>query len=392
MWDLVPLSDVLTERQEVPKAEDILRGKIKIISKIGFDDGEIELRRSSDTRTEMILVRSNDLVVSGINAAKGAIAIHRPGTEPIAATIHYAAYEPKSGKGDARYLWWLLRSNTFRTILNESLPGGIKTELKPKRLLSVKVPLPPYKDQLHIVSRLEDLIGRAKEVTDVYRSGSNMGASIMMAAMREMRLRMLKERTRVSRIGDITTVTSGGTPDRNNPAYWGGSIPWIKTGELLDDYNSGSEENITELGLANSSAKMFTAGTVLIALYGQGQTRGRTGILTKPSTTNQGSAAILPNPDLFDSRYLQYWLRSLYDEMREQTRDGAQPNWNGTMIKAIEICLPSTDQQREIVEHLDAVSDRIKILHEIHSSMKPQVDALVPSILDKTLKDEVKLQ
>jgi type I restriction enzyme, S subunit len=300
-----------------------------------------------------------------------------------------SAYEVKSGKADVRYLWWLLRSNTFRSILDDSLPGGIKTELKPKRLLSVKVPLPPYEDQLRIVSRLEDLIHRAKAVKDLCRSGSNMGASIMMAAMREMRLRLLKETTKVSRIGEITTVTSGGTPDRNNPAYWGGSIPWIKTGELLDGSISESEETITELGLENSSAKLFPVGTVLIALYGQGQTRGRTGILKIRSTTNQGSAAILPNPEIFDSRYMQYWLRSLYDEMREQTRDGAQPNWNGSMIKAIEICLPDIDEQRHIVEHLDGLSERIKILQELHSSMEPEVDALIPSILDKTLKGDI---
>jgi type I restriction enzyme S subunit len=105
--------------------------------------------------------------------------------------------------------------------------------------------------------------------------------------------RKLLETETVKPVGEITVVTSGGTPDRSNPLYWNnGTIPWIKTGELFDGPIECSQERITEAGLNNSSAKIFPADTVLIALYGQGQTRGRTGILKIPATTNQACAAI----------------------------------------------------------------------------------------------------
>ena len=86
-----PLSFVLTERQEIPDPEDISSGRIPIVSKISFSTGMIELRETTKTRTKMILIRPGDLVISGINAHQGAVAIHT-GKTPIAATIHYSTY------------------------------------------------------------------------------------------------------------------------------------------------------------------------------------------------------------------------------------------------------------------------------------------------------------
>ncbi len=142
-WPTVPLGEVLQERQEVPSSDALAGGEIRVLAKIGFDDGRIQLRSDSETRTGMILVKPGDLVISGINAAKGAIAVYgEENTEPIAATIHYGAYIANKERVDVKYLWWLLRSGTFRDLLLEHVPGGIKTELKAKRLLPIPVPPP----------------------------------------------------------------------------------------------------------------------------------------------------------------------------------------------------------------------------------------------------------
>ena len=94
-WQNTPLGNVLTERREKPSEEELVTGSVRIVSKIGFNDGKIQLREDGKTRTGMILIRPGDLVVSGINAAKGAIALYDADeTNPIAATIHYGAYIP----------------------------------------------------------------------------------------------------------------------------------------------------------------------------------------------------------------------------------------------------------------------------------------------------------
>ncbi len=157
-FPMVALGEVLTERKEVPSAYDLANGKFRIISKVGFNDGKIQLRDDYETKTGMILIRPGDIVVSGINAAKGAIALYDSGnTEPIAATIHYSSYIPKLDKVDTKFLWWLLRSNTFREILYEYLREGIKSELKAKRLLPIPITLPPLSEQRRIVAYLNNL-------------------------------------------------------------------------------------------------------------------------------------------------------------------------------------------------------------------------------------------
>lgn len=149
-----PLGFALTERQEIPNSYDIELGNISIISKISFSNGRIELRTNKKTRTKMILIQPGDFVISGINAHQGAVAIYE-GSKPIAATIHYSSYSIDPQRANAKYIWWLLRSERFKRILNHELPGGIKTELKPKRLLPIKVPIPDVAVQLEVVEHIE---------------------------------------------------------------------------------------------------------------------------------------------------------------------------------------------------------------------------------------------
>src|SRR5437867_1141235 len=163
-WPIAKLGEVLTERRETPTDDDLASGRVRIIEKISFDSGRIRLRVGGSTKTGMILVRPGGFVVSGINAAKGAIAIYDANeTAPVAATIHYGAYETNRLRADVRFLWWMLRSHFFRQLLLEYVPGGIKTELKAKRLLPVPVPLPPLAEQRRVAARIEELADQIHE-------------------------------------------------------------------------------------------------------------------------------------------------------------------------------------------------------------------------------------
>lgn len=162
-WSEVPLGEILTERQETPDDGALASGEIPIVSKISFNDGKIILRDDGATKTGMILARQGDLLVSGINAAKGAIAVYN-GESPIAATIHYGAYIPNKKLVDVNYLWWLLRSQAFKDLLIKYVPGGIKTELKSKRLLPIPIPLPPVEKQKNIVAFIKSFIALQEQI------------------------------------------------------------------------------------------------------------------------------------------------------------------------------------------------------------------------------------
>src|ERR1051326_2117671 len=182
-WSLTKLGDVLTERRETPTDDDLASGHVRIIDKISFDSGRIQLRVDGSTKTGMILVRPGDLVLSGINAAKGAIAIYDANeTAPVAATIHYGAYETNSQRADVRFLWWMLRSHFFQELLLEYVPGGIKTELKAKRLLPVPVPLPSLAEQRRVVARIEQLAAQIHEARTVRHQVAEEAEALLSSA------------------------------------------------------------------------------------------------------------------------------------------------------------------------------------------------------------------
>ncbi len=103
-------------------------------------------------------------------------------------------------------------------------------------------------------------------------------------------------------------IVSGGTPNRSNPEYYGGNIPWIKTGDLKNKYIVNSPEKITELGLNNSSAKVFPVNTVLVAMYGA--TIGACSILNIEAATNQACAAFLPSEEI-NHEFLYYYVKNI---------------------------------------------------------------------------------
>ena len=155
---------------------------------------------------------------------------------------------------------------------------------------------------------------------------------------------------------EITTVCSGGTPNRDNKAYWeSGTIPWVKTTELKNNRLTHVEEFITELGLEESSAKLVPSDTVLIAMYGQGKTRGMTGYLEIEATTNQACACILPTNKM-NMIYLWKYFELSYDKLRELAKGGNQPNLNCTMIRDFNILVPPIELQNQyadFVRHVD---------------------------------------
>ena len=157
-------------------------------------------------------------------------------------------------------------------------------------------------------------------------------------------------------VKDLTDVTSGGTPSRDKTEYWdNGTIPWVKTTELRNNIITDVDEHITEAGLAGSSAKLVPAGTVLIAMYGQGKTRGMTAYLGVEASTNQACACVLPT-DKIDSMFLWKYLELSYDKLRSLAQGAGQPNLNGNMIKNFQVLVPSIELQKEYVAFVNQIT------------------------------------
>ena len=191
---------------------------------------------------------------------------------------------------------------------------------------------------------------------------------------------MIPDDWKLKIIGDIGSVSSGGTPSRTNFSYWNGTIPWITTTQIDFNTINSAEQFITKDGLNNSAAKLFPPGTLLMAMYGQGKTRGKVAILGVKASTNQACAAILLS-DNVHQKYVFYYLASQYEVIRDLSNIGNQENLNGLIIKSIKIPLPPIKEQRSLTQALSDVDALITALDKLIAKKRNLKTATMQQLL-----------
>lgn len=187
---------------------------------------------------------------------------------------------------------------------------------------------------------------------------------------------MLPEGWYRSTLGEVARISSGGTPDRSEPEYWGGDVPWVTTGEIQFNTITQTAEQITAMGLKNSSAKLFPPGTLLMAMYGQGKTRGQVAKLGIEAATNQACAAILLNEKKDPDFYFQY-LSFQYEQLRELGNAGTQKNLNGGILKGLPVPVPPYHEQRRIADILSIWDQAIATTVRLLGNSQRQWHALI---------------
>ena len=169
-------------------------------------------------------------------------------------------------------------------------------------------------------------------------------------------------------LGSIASIDSGGTPNRRNPAYWEpGTIPWVTTSEVNYSLITTTKERISEEGLRNSSARVFPEGTLLMALYGQGKTRGQVGLLGMAAATNQACAAITPIEE-FTTGYLFYVLQKEYSRIRALSNSGGQDNLSAELVREIRVPAAPLREQHRIAEIVRAWDKALETLSNLRAA------------------------
>jgi type I restriction enzyme S subunit len=385
-WPEIKLGEVLKERKEIPDPAALEDGEIRIISKITFDTGKIEFRTDGRTKTKMIMIQSGDLVVSGINAAKGAIAVYSDSQRrPAAATIHYGVYEVNAELADNIFLWWLLRSNLFRDILAHYLPGGIKTELKAKRLLTIPIPLPTLSEQRGIVEKIEQLAAKIDEAHGLKQLTFTEANALFQSEM-QIIWKDQKDWAR-ERMGNLISTVSGQVDPRIEPYA---SMPHINgesmesnTGRLLKNYRLAKEDGV------KSGKYHFKKGAVL---YSKIRPYLRKAVVVPfEGVCSADIYAIEKIDKQLDPSFLKYTLISQPFTAYANERSGRtrMPKLNQKQLFEYSMAFPSLTEQREIVAHLDNLqlkTDRLKLIQNQNSI---KLGALLPSILDMAFRGEL---
>lgn len=178
---------------------------------------------------------------------------------------------------------------------------------------------------------------------------------------------VIPEDWEVKYIGEIASVSTGGTPNRSIKEYWDGDIPWITTSEIGMRSINRAEQFISKKGLNSSATKLVPPGTLLIALYGQGKTRGKIGILEIEAATNQACAGISIAKGV-SRMYIFHYLDSQYERIRSMSNTGNQENLNTSLVRSIPVVLPKKESEQTAIakalSDADAFIDSLEQLIE----------------------------
>ena len=251
------------------------------------------------------------------------------------------------------YLYYCLLHYNFNNIIS----GSAQPQITRQGLAKVEIELHPIIEQGKIINSLR----KSKAIINARQSQLQKLDDLVKARFVEM-FGGIHDSSLYPYVPvkELTHVISGGTPSRDVLEYWrDGTIPWVKTTELQNKIITEVDEHITSKGLAASSAKIVPPNTTLIAMYGQGKTRGMTGYLGISASTNQACACILPSPEI-NSVYIWKYFELSYDKLRNMAKGGNQPNLNGNMIKNFPVLVPPIKRQEEYVQFVNQV-DKSKV-------------------------------
>ncbi|MBY0124406.1 restriction endonuclease subunit S [Bacillus sp. S/N-304-OC-R1] len=259
--------------------------------------------------------------------------------------------------------------------------------------------LPPLPEQRAIVNKMEKLfseldngianLNKAKEKLKIYRQAV-LKVAFEGELTKEWRIKqedILNEFSYVT-LKEIADVATGATPKKGNFSYWNeGRIPWVTSGALNNIFVKEASDFITEQALKETNCKVFPRGTLLIAMYGEGKTRGKCSELSIDAATNQAIAAVLIKKEYQESKkYLKWFFIKNYNDIRMLSSGGVQPNLNLTKIKETKIPFPKIQEQNEIVKELETrLSICENILTNIDEGLE-KAESLRQSILKKAFE------
>ncbi|MGW3726890.1 restriction endonuclease subunit S [Streptomyces sp. NPDC000851] len=361
-WLRVPLSDVVTS-VEYGISEPLVNDPagLPVLRMNNLQDGRPEvsdLRYCPGRVPERLYLRRGDVLFNRTNSIDlvGKSALWMDELPAASFASYLVRLNPNKERILPEYLVeWLHHPVTRQRVRAIATVAVQQVNVNPTRLCQLEIDLPAnLGEQRHIVEVLEALGEQERAIE---------AAIVKAGLIRQKVARDLLSRgeAAIVTLGDVAVVGSGSTPSRSRSDYWvGGTIPWVRTAEIGFDVIEETAERVTQKAVEELGLRVYPSGSVLLAMYGEGVTRGRSAILGIQATVNQAAAAIRCNPQKIDFRYLYYWLEGHYEEIRKFGHGSNQTNLNSALVAEIRFPLPSIEEQRRMVAAIEAFDARLK--------------------------------
>lgn len=307
---------------------------------------------------------------------------------------------------DAAYLDYLFQTNLHGRWLNDYISVGARAHgalnISDDDLYALPIPLPAGDETKTEQHKIADCLGsldsfiaaeerKLAKLRD-YKRGL-MQQLFPQPGETQPRLRFPEfrdmEEWRIAPLGELFCTMTGGTPDRSVNEYWGRDIPWVTTSLLDFNIIGETDESISHIGLKKSSAKRFPKNTILVALYGQGKTRGKVAMLGIEAATNQACVAIIPT-DGINPNFTFLSLSGRYDEMRSLSNSGGQENLSQGLVRKLPFSYPAdVNEQKKIADYLTSLDSLITAQAEKIGTLKRHKRGLMQQLFPTPEETEV---
>jgi type I restriction enzyme S subunit len=381
------------------------------------------------------VLRTGDVLVSMTRPNLNAVALVSPEFDGQIASTGFDVLRPTCV--ESRWIFGIVRSAPFIRIMSELVQGALYPAVRSRDVRAYMIPVAPLPEQKRVSDKLDIVLakidacrerldrmpqilkkfreavlgaavsGRLTEEWREKQSTLGTGAAVISAIADTRRRLGLKSGERKiddegievpdtsipeswawCRVGQIADVRLGGTPSRSIDSYWRGNIPWVSSGEVFGRVKH-TRETIGKDGVANSNAKIYPSGSVLIAMIGEGKTRGQSAILDIPASTNQNVAGLVFDGAQINGEYVWLWALAQYEKTRDIGRGGNQPALNGAKVRALPIPVPSRIEQNELVRRVQGLLALADSFQRRYVDASMRLDKFTPSVLAKAFRGEL---
>lgn len=328
------------------------------------------------------IVKAGDILVSTVRPNLNAVAVVPDHLDGATASTGFCVLRPRHGKLDANYLFQWVKTPNFIEKMARRATGASYPAISDRIIASSTLPLPPLAEQRRIAEILDKADALRARRRAALAQLDTLTLSIFLDMFGDPATNPLGLRRAL--LGDTTTITTGSTPSRDVDSYFGGNIPWVKTTEIDGGLITDTGEKLTESGLRAIRGKVHPPGSIVIAMYGQGKTRGRSAQLGIAAAVNQACAVVRPD-DCYVSDFMLTQLSLSYERLRNMARGGNQENLNLALVASFPVILPPRDQQ----ETFRVAVEKVRSVKEICATSMASLNALFASLQHRAFRGEL---
>lgn len=387
-WATVRLGDVL---RTTTREEPVDRSATYRLLGVRLDGEGPFLREeksgSAISATRLARVRAGDFIYSRLFAWRGAFGVIPGELGSCHVSGEFPTFEAVPDRVDLNFLrWWFRLPDTLQAVEAECSGSTplTRNRLKEERFLTLEIPLPPLAEQRRIVARIEDLRCKLVNAGQLARLSRQAAEALLPSALSRLEV---GPGWKVKRISDCATMSTGTTPPTARGDFFGGSLCWYTPGDLSFRRELGpSARTLSETAVREGTARVFDPGTVLVVAIGA--SLGKVALASERCSANQQITGITFSGEILPQ--YGYWsIRRLYGELRSAAPQATLPIINQRRIGELQVSFPSLPEQYRIVAYLDGLQAKVDALKTLQERTGAELDALLPSVLDKAFRGEL---